>query len=313
MLARTIVLVAAAAQWQNAAMSTSPVQTLLFTTAFLASACTPTDSPPAQDQKADAKLEAKKVEDKPDAAAAAKAKADADTKAKADAAAAAKAATPVAKFRKGQIARAGMSAEDLLEYNKAQGDPMGSIDLKTALAGDPVLEDSSKGKLFATFDTTMGKFRCELYEDRSPNTVANFVGLARGVRPFFDKKSDAWKTAPFYDGILFHRVIPGFMIQTGDPLGTGTGGPGFVVTDEFDKSLRHVGAGILSMANRGVNTGSSQFFVTVAPTPHLDDKHAIFGKCDPKVAIKISQVKTKSERPLDDVKITTLTFTRAKK
>ena len=310
MSAWRIALVAKAARWQNAAMSIAPSRTLLFTTVFLASACTPSDTP---DKKADIKIEAKKVEDKPDPNAKTETKADMEAKAKAAAATAAKVATPAAKFRKGQIARPGMSAEDLLEYNKTQGDPMGSIDLKTALAGDPALEDTSKGKLFATFDTTMGKFRCELYEDKSPTSVANFVGLARGVRPFFDKKTDSWKTAPFYDGILFHRVIPGFMIQTGDPLGTGTGGPGYVITDEFDKSLRHVGPGILSMANRGVNTGSSQFFVTVAPTPHLDDKHAIFGKCDPKVAIKISQVKTKSERPLDDVKINTLTFTRAKK
>ena len=220
---------------------------------------------------------------------------------------------PTPKYKKGQLVRAGLSAEDVLEYNKAQGDPLGKIDLKTALAGDPVLEDTSKGKLFAEFDTTMGKFRCELYEEKSPNTVANFVGLGRGVRPFYDKKTDEWKTAPFYDGIIFHRVIPGFMIQTGDPLGAGTGGPGYLIADEFDTSLRHVGAGILSMANRGVNTGSSQFFVTVAATPHLDDKHAIFGKCDPKIAIKISEVKTRSERPLDEVKINKLTFTRAKK
>ena len=288
-------------------MSTS-ARTLLFTTAFLASACTAPDAPPAQ--KADLRLEAKKVEPKPEPAAKTETKADMEAKAKP---VEVKPAAPVAKFRKGQIARAGMSAGDVLEYNKTQGDPMGSIDLKTALAGDPVLEDASKGKLFATFDTTMGKFRCELYEDKSPNTVANFVGLGRGIRPFYDKKSDSWKTAPFYDGILFHRVIPGFMIQTGDPLGTGTGGPGFLITDEFDTSLRHVGPGILSMANRGVNTGSSQFFVTVAPTPHLDDKHAICGKCDPKVAIKISQVNAKADRPLDDVKITKLTFSRAKK
>ena len=292
-------------------MSTSPARTLLFTTVFLASACTPPDAPPAQ--KSDLRPEAKKAEPKSEPAAQTESKAAIEAKAQQAKPAEDKPATPAAKFRKGQMARAGMSPEDVIEYNKAQGDPMGSIDLKTALAGDPVLEDTSKGKLFVTFDTTMGSFRCELYEDKTPNTVANFVGLGRGVRPFHDKKSDSWKTAPFYDGILFHRVIPGFMIQTGDPLGTGTGGPGFLITDEFDASLRHVGPGILSMANRGVNTGSSQFFVTVAPTPHLDDKHAIFGKCDPKVAIKISQVKTRSERPLDDVKINKLTFTRAKK
>lgn len=272
-----------------------------MTAVLLAGGCTPAEAPKT-DAKVEAKPDAKPVEAKPEP------KKEEPKKEEPKVAAPAQ-----PKFKKGQIVRPGLSPEDLLEYNKAQGDPMGSIDLKTALAGDPVLEDQSKGKLFATFDTTMGKFRCELYEDKSPGTVANFVGLARGVRPFFDKKTDAWKTAPFFDGILFHRVIPGFMIQTGDPLGSGTGGPGYLIADEFDKSLRHVGAGILSMANRGVNTGSSQFFVTVAPTPHLDDKHAIFGKCDPKVAIKISQVKTRADRPLDDVKINTITFTRAAK
>ena len=103
------------------------------------------------------------------------------------------------------------------------------------------------------------------------------------------------------------------MIQTGDPMGTGTGGPGYLIADEIDKSLRHVSAGILSMANRGPNTGSSQFFVTVRDTPHLDNKHAVCGKCDPKVAIAISKVQTRGERPLDDIKINKLTFERAKK
>lgn len=220
---------------------------------------------------------------------------------------------PAAKYKKGQLAPPGLKPEELLEYNKAQGDPMGSITLEQALAGDDGLADKTKGKLFAVFDTTLGKFRCELFEDKVPNTVANFVGLARGIRPYYVKKEDAWKTGKFYDGTLFHRVIDGFMIQGGDPLGTGTGGPGFLVVDEFDKTLRHTGPGILSMANRGPNTGSSQFFVTVGATPHLDDKHAIFGKCDPKVPVAISKVKTRADRPLDDVKITSLTFERAKK
>jgi peptidyl-prolyl cis-trans isomerase A (cyclophilin A) len=222
-------------------------------------------------------------------------------------------AQPAAKYKKGQLAPPGLKPDELLEYNKAQGDPMGSITLEQALAGDDALADKTRGKLFATFDTTQGKFRCELFEDKVPNTVANFVGLARGIRPYYVKKDDAWKTGKFYDGTLFHRVIDGFMIQGGDPLGTGTGGPGFLVVDEFDKTLRHTGPGILSMANRGPNTGSSQFFVTVGATPHLDDKHAIFGKCEPKVPVAISKVKTRADRPLDDVKITSLTFERAKK
>ena len=283
-------------------MSATSARTLLAPALLLGlfAGCTANDAP-----KTDAKTEVKKVE--------VKAPAKPETKTAEVQKPPPLPVAPTPKYKKGQIVRAGLSAEDVLEYNKAQGDPMGKIDLKTALAGDPVLEDTTKGKLFVEFDTTMGKFRCELYEDKAPNTVANFVGLGRGVRPFYDKKADEWKTAPFYDGIIFHRVIPGFMIQTGDPLGAGTGGPGYLIADEFDKSLQHVGPGILSMANRGVNTGSSQFFVTVAATPHLNDKHAIFGKCDPKVAIKISEVKTKSERPLNEVKINKLTFSRAAK
>ncbi len=219
---------------------------------------------------------------------------------------------PKTTFKKGQLGKP-KSPEEVLEFNIAQGDPMASIDMPTALAGDETLADTSKGKLWATFDTTKGSFRCELYEDKAPGTVANFVGLARGVRPFLDKKTDTWITAPFYNGVLFHRVIPGFMVQTGDPIGNGTGGPGYLIADEFDKSLRHVGPGILSMANRGPHTGSSQFFITVAPTPHLDNKHAIFGKCDPKIAIEISKVNTRADRPLDDIKINTITFERAAK
>jgi peptidyl-prolyl cis-trans isomerase A (cyclophilin A) len=270
---------------------------------LLAGACTP-----AEPAKTDAgkKVEVKKTETKTETK---KVEAKTETK-KVD-------APPAQKFRKGQMARAGMSPEDVLEYNKAQGDPMGSIDLKTALAGDPALEDPTQGKLFATFDTTMGEFRCELFEELTPNTVANFVGLARGVRPYYLKKEDKWTTSPYYDNSLFHRVIQNFMIQTGDPFGGpggfGTGGPGYLIVDEFGKGLKHDGPGYLSMANRGVNTGSSQFFVTVAATPHLDNKHAIFGKCDPKVPIAISKVNTRADKPVDDVKIKTIKISRAKK
>jgi peptidyl-prolyl cis-trans isomerase A (cyclophilin A) len=289
--------------------ATTHARTLILSTAVAAGACTAPEAGKSDATPAPAKTDAK-----------APAKADAKADAKAPAKVEPKKdapplppAPPAAKFKKGQLAKPGLSPEDLLEYNKAQGDPMGKIDLKTALAGDPVLEDATKGKLFVTFDTTMGKFRCELYEDKAPNTVANFVGLARGIRPWLDKKTDQWKTSNFYEGILFHRVIDGFMIQTGDPMGTGTGGPGYLIADEFEGTLKHVGPGILSMANRGPNTGSSQFFVTVAPTPHLDAKHAIFGKCDAKVPIAISKVKARADRPLDDVKINKLTFERAKK
>lgn len=223
-------------------------------------------------------------------------------------------------FRKGQSAPRGLSVEQLFEYNKAQGDPIdGEFTLEMAFDGDAKLANRAGGKLTAIFDTTMGKFNCELFEDKAPKTVATFVGLARGKRPFWDKAADAWKSEPFFDGIIFHRVIRGFMVQTGDRQGTGTGFPGFLIADELDPSLTHNKAGILSMANRGPNTGSSQFFVTVAATPHLDGKHAVFGQCEPKVPVKISEVKVKSlppaidSRPLDDVKINKITIERRKK
>ncbi len=114
----------------------------------------------------------------------------------------------------------------------------------------------------ATIETSKGVIRLELHEDRAPKTVANFEKLAG---------------EGFYDGLTFHRVIPNFMIQTGCPQGTGTGGPGYQFEDEFDDSLRHDRAGILSMANAGPNTNGSQFFITHGPTPHLDGKHSVFG------------------------------------
>jgi cyclophilin family peptidyl-prolyl cis-trans isomerase len=115
----------------------------------------------------------------------------------------------------------------------------------------------------ATFKTQRGDITVELYADRAPLTVENFVNLAR---------------AGFYDGTTFHRVIKGFMAQGGDPTGTGTGGPGYQFADEFHPSLRHDGAGVLSMANAGAGTNGSQFFITHGPTPHLDNRHSVFGK-----------------------------------
>ncbi len=116
---------------------------------------------------------------------------------------------------------------------------------------------------YAHFDTTIGKFTIELFEQQVPKTVANFVSLA-------EKK--------FYDGVTFHRVIDGFMIQGGDPTGTGRGGPGYKFEDEFHPQLKHDSEGILSMANAGPNTNGSQFFITLVPTPHLDGKHSVFGR-----------------------------------
>ena len=148
----------------------------------------------------------------------------------------------------------------------------------------------------AEFNTNMGNFKIELFMKEAPLTVGNFVKLV-------DKG--------FYNGLIFHRVIPNFMIQTGCPQGTGFGGPGYTIRDEFDPNLKHDTPGVLSMANAGPNTGGSQFFITVAPTPWLDGKHAIFGKVTNGMDIvdKISKVQTgRADKPLQDVVIKSITI-----
>jgi peptidyl-prolyl cis-trans isomerase A (cyclophilin A) len=130
----------------------------------------------------------------------------------------------------------------------------------------------------AQFTTTEGNFTIRLFDQDAPNTVANFVGLAEGTKEWTDPKSGQRTKRPLYDGLIFHRIIDSFMIQGGDPLGTGTGGPGYKFADEFSPKLKHTKAGILSMANAGANTNGSQFFITLAPTPWLDNKHSIFGE-----------------------------------
>jgi len=132
--------------------------------------------------------------------------------------------------------------------------------------------------LYAVFETSQGNFVARLFEKEAPKTVANFTGLADGSKEWIDVRIAKKEKRPFYDGLTFHRVIPKFMIQGGCPFGTGTGGPGYKFEDEFNPSLRHDKPGKLSMANSGPNTNGSQFFVTVAATPWLDGKHAIFGE-----------------------------------
>jgi peptidyl-prolyl cis-trans isomerase A (cyclophilin A) len=149
---------------------------------------------------------------------------------------------------------------------------------------------------YAAFDTTEGKFKVRLFADKVPNTVANFVSLADGSKT----------GKPFYDGTVFHRVIPDFMVQGGDPEGTGRGGPGYKFADEFHPTLKHSKAGFLSMANAGPNTNGSQFFVTVAATPWLDNKHSIFGEVIEgyDVVEKISKVpRGAQDRPVKEVRI----------
>ena len=244
---------------------------------------------------------------------------------------------PAKQFARGQMIKS-LIAADLWDYNKAQGDPIaGPFTLEMAFEGAPDLADKSKGQLTAVFDTSMGAIECKLFEDKAPLTVANFVGLARGVRPFLDPKergATEWKKAPYYDGTIFHRVIEGFMDQAGDPTGSGTGTPGYFIPDEFHPDLRHSGLGILSMANRNQvdpmteklrvdkqtgqligNTGSAQFFITVAQTSALDDRHTVFGKCDTTVPVEISKVRVQTRpgvdhRPFEDVTIKKIDFVR---
>jgi peptidyl-prolyl cis-trans isomerase A (cyclophilin A) len=164
---------------------------------------------------------------------------------------------------------------------------------------------------YAVFDTTQGTIVIKLFEKEAPQTVGNFVGLAEGTKEFKDPKTGQKVKRPFYDGLIFHRVIPQFMIQGGCPLGTGTGDPGYRFGDEFDKSLKHDKPGKLSMANAGPGTNGSQFFITVAPTPWLDNKHTIFGEVveGMDIATKISEVprgggdKPKTPVELKSVKI----------
>jgi peptidyl-prolyl cis-trans isomerase A (cyclophilin A) len=142
----------------------------------------------------------------------------------------------------------------------------------------PAINVSGEGQLYARLHTSLGNIVLKLEEQRAPNTVKNFVGLATGTQEWKDPRTgEAKKGVPLYDGTIFHRVIPDFMIQAGCPLGQGTGGPGYRFQDEFHKELRHTGPGILSMANSGPGTNGCQFFITERATPHLDNRHSVFG------------------------------------
>jgi peptidyl-prolyl cis-trans isomerase A (cyclophilin A) len=167
--------------------------------------------------------------------------------------------------------------------------------------------------LHAHFTTSLGDFKIRLFEDEAPNTVANFVGLAEGTKEWTDPKTGEKVKRPYYDGLIFHRVIKDFMIQGGCPLGTGTGGPGYKFGDEFHPKARHSRPGMLSMANAGPGTNGSQFFVTLAPTAWLDNKHSVFGEVveGMDVVQKIGVTPTKAgDRPATPVTIEKVTITR---
>jgi cyclophilin family peptidyl-prolyl cis-trans isomerase len=172
----------------------------------------------------------------------------------------------------------------------------------------------SSAEPVAVFDTTAGKMRCTLFEKETPETVANFIGLATGTKDWKNPVSGATKHGvPLYDGTIFHRVIPNFMIQGGDPAGNGSGDPGYKFRDEIVPALTFDQPGRLAMANSGPNTNGSQFFITEVPTPHLNGRHTIFGQCDPATVSLVKQIARmasdpSNNRPFRPVKINHITI-----
>lgn len=172
----------------------------------------------------------------------------------------------------------------------------------------------------AVFDTTAGTLRCTLFEKEAPKTVANFIGLAEGTKDWRSPVTHQTKHGvPLYSGTIFHRVIPDFMIQGGDPLGNGTGDPGYRFEDEFSPTLTFDRPGRLAMANAGPNTNGSQFFITEVPVPHLNGRHTIFGQCDAASVALVKKIARmprntmpgpEQDRPFNPVKINKITIQR---
>ncbi len=202
----------------------------------------------------------------------------------------------------------------------APADPSPPVPIADAVKGI-----KGKGPLIAKIEVESkglkGTFVCELFEEKAPVTVANFVALARGLRPWKDPKTGQWVKHPLYDGTIFHRVIPDFMIQGGDPEGTGRGGPGYEFDDEIKPELQLDKPGVLAMANKGINrmtghgTNGSQFFITEKATPWLNGRHTVFGQCDNSdLEMKIARVPAgPGNRPADPVVMKKVTIQRGKK
>ena len=182
-----------------------------------------------------------------------------------------------------------------------------------AIAGQDAPKKAG-GKVLAQFTTSEGNFTVELFEKDAPKTVANVIGLAEGTKEWTDPKTGAAVKKPYYNGLIFHRVIPDFMIQGGDPLGTGTGGPGYTFADEFQSGRKLDKAGILAMANRGPNTNGGQFFITLAETSWLDNKHSVFGEItdgmDVVSRIGRTQTSKPGDRPVKPITIQSVTIER---
>ena len=167
--------------------------------------------------------------------------------------------------------------------------------------------------LYAVIETHKGELICKLEEEKTPETVKNFVGLATGQKEYTDPRNGKPSSEPFYDGTIFHRIIKDFMVQAGDRTGTGMGGPGYRFKDEFHPTLKHTGPGVLSMANAGPNTNGSQFFITLVPTPWLDGKHSVFGHLvkGQEVLNALGAVQTGSQdRPREEVGIKKMRIVR---
>jgi peptidyl-prolyl cis-trans isomerase A (cyclophilin A) len=184
----------------------------------------------------------------------------------------------------------------------------------SAFAGQDAPAKKAGGKVYAHFTTNLGKFTVELFEKDAPKTVANFVGLAEGTKEWTDPKTGAKVKKPFYNGLIFHRVIADFMIQGGDPLGTGTGDPGYKFADEFGSGRKMDKAGVLAMANSGPNSNGSQFFITLKETNYLNGKHTVFGEVTEGMDTirKIGETKTSKpgDRPVVPVVMQSVTIER---
>lgn len=195
---------------------------------------------------------------------------------------------PVAYYKAGELGR-------YIQVTSAQGWPLGDNG-RLAASADPVADFRAllglgEGQtLYVTLGTSMGPIECELFWDKAPVTVGNFVGLARGTQAWIDPRTGQRGSGPYYDGTVLHRVIPDFMVQMGDPTGTGSGDPGYRFADEIAPDLRFDQGGLLAMANSGPGSNGAQFFVTEVPTAHLSGRHTIFGACDEAGLAKIKEI-----------------------